>query len=172
MGTANDTPLLSGRLVHSSIGFDEKGDLRSAIPFVSGAAVDSRGGSRFTVRGLPEVTQYFSDPAVCLDTVSQARWPDGPACPRCDCQKLSFLKTRGIWACLGCRKQFSVKVGTIFEDSAISLGKWLTAMWLVANCNNVSSYAAARDLDRKSTRLNSSHLVISYAVFCLKKKKQ
>ncbi|HJZ13098.1 MAG TPA: IS1595 family transposase [Acidobacteriota bacterium] len=58
-----------------------------------------------------------------------------------------FLKTRRIWKCRECRKQFSPKTGTIFEDSPISLDKWLTAMWLIANCKNgVSSYEIARDL--------------------------
>jgi hypothetical protein len=52
-----------------------------------------------------------------------------------------------MWTCLACRKQFSVKVGTIFEDSAIGLDKWLTAMWLLATCKNgISSYEVARDL--------------------------
>jgi transposase-like protein len=58
-----------------------------------------------------------------------------------------FLATRRIWKCRGCRKQFSVKVGTIFEDSPLPLGKWLTATWLISNCKNgVSSYEIARDL--------------------------
>jgi transposase-like protein len=85
---------------------------------------------------------------VCLETVSKAKWPNGPECPRCQSKKLSFLKTRLMWTCLACRKQFSVKVGTIFEDSAIGLDKWMTAMWLVANCKNgISSYEIARDLN-------------------------
>jgi transposase-like protein len=52
-----------------------------------------------------------------------------------------------LWTCLGCRKQFSVKVGTIFEDSPIGLDKWLAAMWLIANCKNgISSYEIGRNL--------------------------
>src|SRR2546426_12789265 len=86
--------------------------------------------------GLMEAIQYFSDPMVCLETVSKAKWPKGPECPRCECNRLSFLKTRRTWTCLACRKQFSVKVGTIFEDSAIGLAKWLCAMWMLANCKN------------------------------------
>jgi transposase-like protein len=97
--------------------------------------------------GLIEAIEYFSDPLVCLETVAKAKWPNGPECPKCSGKKLSFLKTRLIWTCLGCRKQFSVKVGTIFEDSPVQLNKWLTAMWLVGNCKNgVSSYEIARDL--------------------------
>lgn len=97
--------------------------------------------------GLIDAIRYFSDPMVCLETVSKAKWPNGPECPKCGGKKLSFLKTRLLWTCLNCRKQFSVKVGTIFEDSAIGLDKWMCAMWLVANCKNgVSSYEIARDL--------------------------
>jgi transposase-like protein len=97
--------------------------------------------------GLMEAIRYFSDPMVCLESVSKVKWPSGPICPGCESKRLSFLKTRLIWKCLDCRKQFSVKVGTIFEDSAIPLDKWLVAMWLVGNCKNgVSSYEVAKDL--------------------------
>ncbi len=97
--------------------------------------------------GLIEAIEYFSDPMVCLEAVSKAKWPNGPECPKCGAKRLSFLKTRLMWTCLECRKQFSVKVGTIFEDSAIPLNKWLVAMWLVGNCKNgVSSYEVGRAL--------------------------
>ncbi len=97
--------------------------------------------------GLIDAIRYFSDPMVCLETVSKAKWPKGPECPQCGGKKLSFIKTRRLWTCLGCRKQFSVKVGTIFEDSAIGLDKWLVAMWLLANCKNgISSYELAKDI--------------------------
>jgi transposase-like protein len=77
------------------------------------------------------------------------RWPDSPICPYCEGDKVSYLKTRRIFKCMTkeCHKQFSVKVGTIFEDSAIPLDKWLTAIWLVVNCKNgISSYEIMRDL--------------------------
>lgn len=94
-----------------------------------------------------DAIRYFSDPMVCLETVSKAKWAKGPMCPRCESKRLSFLKTRLMWTCLDCRKQFSVKVGTIFEDSAIGLDKWLTGMWLLANCKNgISSYELAKDI--------------------------
>src|SRR5271156_5528513 len=97
--------------------------------------------------GLMEAIQYFSNPMACLETVAAAKWSNGPECPRCGKKRLSFLKTRLIWKCLDCRKQFSVKVGTIFEDSAVPLNKWLTAMWLVGNCKNgISSYEVGKDL--------------------------
>lgn len=95
-----------------------------------------------------EAIRYFSDPKVCVDTVAGVKWPNGPRCERCKSKRLSFLTTRLMWKCLDCKKQFSVKVGTIFEDSAVSLDKWLTAMWMVANCKNgVSSYEVARAID-------------------------
>jgi transposase-like protein len=96
---------------------------------------------------LIEAIRHFSDPMVCLETVASVRWSNGPRCPKCASKRLSFLKTRLMWKCLDCKKQFSVKVGTIFEDSPIGLDKWLTAMWLLANCKNgVSSYEVARAL--------------------------
>jgi transposase-like protein len=96
---------------------------------------------------LMEVILHFSNPETCVKFMANLRWFDGPECPRCQCKKVSFLTTRLMWTCLGCRKQFSVKVGTIFEDSPIGLDKWLCAMWLIANCKNgISSYEIARDL--------------------------
>src|SRR5690349_12936637 len=97
--------------------------------------------------GLIDAIRYFSDPMVCLEAVAKAKWSNGPECPKCAGKKVSFIKSRMLWTCLACRKQFSVKVGTIFEDSAIGLDKWLTAMWLLANCKNgISSYELAKDV--------------------------
>src|SRR5215472_16102653 len=97
---------------------------------------------------LMEAIRYFSNPMVCLETMAAVRWPHGPTCPRCKSKRLSFLQTRLMWKCLDCKKQFSVKVGTIFEDSPIGLDKWLCAMWMLANCKNgVSSYEIARALE-------------------------
>ncbi|MBI3456982.1 MAG: IS1595 family transposase [Candidatus Rokubacteria bacterium] len=96
---------------------------------------------------LVDAIRYFADPDVCLSFVAGLRWPNGVVCPRCNSPKSSFLRTRRLWKCLDCQKQFSVKVGTIFEDSPISLDKWLPAMWTVINCKNgVSSYGIARAL--------------------------
>jgi transposase-like protein len=76
------------------------------------------------------------------------RWPDGPVCPRCQALEPRFISTRRVWECKGCKKQFSVKVGTIFEDSPLSLGKWLAAVWLITNAKNgISSYEIHRALD-------------------------
>lgn len=96
---------------------------------------------------LQEAIQYFSDAKRTLDFVIALRWPHGPVCPRCQSPEQCFLKTRSVWECKGCKKQYSVKVGTIFEDSAIKLDKWMCAMWMIVNAKNgVSSYEVARNL--------------------------
>lgn len=96
---------------------------------------------------LMEAIKYFSDQDVCLQFVAGLRWPEGPACPRCTCHMVRFLPTRRLWACKRCKKQFSVKVGTIFEDSPIGLDKWLCAIWMIVNAKNgVSSYEIHRAL--------------------------
>jgi len=97
---------------------------------------------------LIEVIRYFSDVDVCIEFIASLRWMDGAVCPHCESKNVGFLKTRRIWKCRGCRKQFSVKTGTIFEESPIALDKWLMAIWLVVNCKNgISSYEIARDLN-------------------------
>ncbi len=96
---------------------------------------------------LVEAIRYFADTDVCLSFVANQRWPHGPVCPECGGVEPSFLKTRRLWKCRACKKQFSVKVGTIFEDSPIGLDKWLPALWMIVNCKNgVSSYEIARAL--------------------------
>jgi transposase-like protein len=96
---------------------------------------------------LIEVIRYFSDVDVCIEFVASLRWMGGTVCPHCESKNIGFLKTRRIWKCRTCRKQFSVKTGTIFEESPIALDKWLMAIWLVVNCKNgISSYEIARDL--------------------------
>ena len=96
---------------------------------------------------LMEAIQYFADPDVCLEFTANLRWPNGPVCPVCGGLDHSFLKTRRIWKCKGCKKQFSVKLGTIFEDSPLGLDKWLPAVWLAANSKNgISSHELGRAL--------------------------
>ena len=88
---------------------------------------------------------YFDDIDVATMFVANLRWPDGVTCPHCESKACAFVTSRRIWQCKGCRKQFSVKVGSIFEDSPIPLSKWLPAMWMLVNCKNgVSSYEIAR----------------------------
>lgn len=99
---------------------------------------------------LQQAIQYFSDEQVCIDAVAAMRWSDGPRCPDChfdDAKNPYYLKTQKRWKCRTCRRQFSVKVGTIFEDSPVPLQKWLPALWLLTSCKNgVSSWELHRAL--------------------------
>src|SRR5690348_2638110 len=96
---------------------------------------------------LQQAFRCFSDEQVCIDTVAALRWPNGPECPACGHREHYYLKTQKRWKCKECHKQFSVKLGTIFEDSPISLDKWLIALWMLVNCKNgISSYEVHRAL--------------------------
>ena len=96
---------------------------------------------------LQDAILYFSDPVRCREYVVVRRWPGGVTCPRCGNQKVKFQEKYNRWQCSTRhdRRQFTVKTGTIFEDSPLGLDKWLCAMWLVVNCKNgVSSYEIHR----------------------------
>jgi transposase-like protein len=99
---------------------------------------------------LLEAARYFKDPDVCLQFLAFIRWPDGIVkCPICGNAKVHFLANQRRWKCSQKheRRQFSVKVGTIFEDSPLGLDKWLPAVWQVVNCKNgISSYETGRSL--------------------------
>jgi transposase-like protein len=104
--------------------------------------------SNVKAKTLQQVIRYFSDEQTCIDAVASMRWPDGkPTCPACGHQDHYYLATQRRWKCKECYKQFSVKLGTIFEDSPLPLDKWLCAMWLIGNCKNgISSCEVAKDL--------------------------
>jgi len=94
---------------------------------------------------LQQAIQFFSDEQVCIGTVARLRWPDGVTCPACGHKEHYYLKTQKRWKCRDCGRQFSVKLGTIFEDSPIGLDKWLLTLWMLANCKNgISSYEIHR----------------------------
>jgi transposase-like protein len=104
--------------------------------------------SNLSPASLLEAVTFFANPDTSLAFVARLRWPDGVVkCPRCQAAEATFLSTRRLWKCRACKKQFSAKVGTIFEDSPIALEKWLPALWLVVNCKNgISSYELGRAL--------------------------
>jgi transposase-like protein len=113
------------------------------------------GMSKKKVRGngafpetLHEAIRYFADEDRTLEFMKTIRWPDGEVrCPRCHHKDVSFISTRKVWKCKADKKQFSIKVGTVMEDSPISLDKWLCAFWLIANAKNgISSYELHRSL--------------------------
>jgi transposase-like protein len=97
---------------------------------------------------LQQAMVYFSDSDRAFEYAKFLRWPDEKVtCPRCNSDSNSFVKTRKLWFCNGCKKQFTVKVGTIFEDSPIGLDKWMAAVWMICNCKNgISSYELHRTL--------------------------
>jgi|SRR5665213_1453378 len=97
---------------------------------------------------LQDAILYFADKDHCREYLMARRWPDGVVvCPTCGSDKVSFVVSRGLWQCRTRhpKAQFSIKVGTIFEDSPIGLDKWLLGMWMIANCKNgISSYELHR----------------------------
>ncbi len=98
---------------------------------------------------LKAAIEYFADPDTALQFAVSMRWPDGVKCPRCGSAHVSFTASRRVWTCEECedRRQFSFKVGTIMEDSPISLGTWLVGIWLIASAKNgISSYELHRAL--------------------------
>jgi transposase-like protein len=96
---------------------------------------------------LQQAILYFADADNCINFLTQMRWPNGVECPVCESKELSYLSTRRIWKCKSCKKQFSIKVGSIMEDSPIGLDKWLAGIWLIANAKNgISSYEIHRGL--------------------------
>jgi hypothetical protein len=98
---------------------------------------------------LQEAIVHFADPDNCLKFMVRLRWPKGVSCPTCGRKDVVFLTNQRKWQCKSVHhhRQFSAKVGTIFEDSPIGLDKWLTAMWMLAACKNgISSYEVGRAL--------------------------
>jgi|SRR5579859_113446 len=96
---------------------------------------------------LRQAMTFFADKDFAFQFFVQLRWPNGVRCMACESERLSLIKTRRIWQCLECGKQFGPKLGTIFEDSALGLEKWLPAMWMLANAKNgISSCELARAL--------------------------
>src|SRR5215210_1653071 len=98
---------------------------------------------------LLKAIRQFSDRAVCHDFMVNLRWPNGVTCPTCAGKKVSFLTSRNLFQCKRehPKRQFSVKVGTIFEDSPLGLDRWLPAVWMIANDRHgISSYDVHRAL--------------------------
>lgn len=115
-------------------------------------------------RTLLEAIRYFSDPDVCDEWMRSIKWPDGKiCCPKCGGESVKWLDARRVYKCnrAECQKQFSLMVGTIFEDSKIGLDKWFVAMWSIANCRNgISSHELARAIGvRQKTAWHMLHRI-------------
>lgn len=95
---------------------------------------------------LQEAIAYFADLDNCLNYLAGRRWTEGVICPTCGSKDISFIASRRIWQCKSRhpKAQFSVKLGTIFEDSPLGLDKWLVVIWMLACNNYVSSYEVSR----------------------------
>ncbi len=101
-------------------------------------------------KSLQEAVVYFSNPDNCISHLVAQRWPDGIVkCPNCGNEKVKYRAHRRTWTCSShhAKREFSIKVGTMMEDSPIGLDKWLITTWLLTNCRNgISSYEIARDV--------------------------
>lgn len=96
---------------------------------------------------LSEAIRYFADKDVAHTFLVSLRWPSGAICPACEAKNPMFLATRRIYKCRDCGRQFSAKLGTIFEDSPLGMDTWLPAIWMLANAKNgISSYEVHRAL--------------------------
>ena len=102
------------------------------------------------IKTLQQAIQHFSDYDNCREFMISVRWPDGKVrCPYCDSDKVTYLANARLYRCYGdhAKQKFSLKIGTVFEDSPIPLEKWLPAVWLLVSCKNgISSYEIHRDL--------------------------
>jgi transposase-like protein len=103
-----------------------------------------------TPKTLLEAIKFFDNYENCKHYMMKVRWPDGVVrCPQCNSDHVTYLENARVWKCYGShpRPKFSLKVGTIFEDSSLPLEKWLPAVWLLASCKNgISSYELHRAL--------------------------
>src|ERR1019366_1288493 len=103
-----------------------------------------------SIKTLQEAVIHFADYDNCYEMMVELRWPDGKVkCPHCGSEKVTYLAKNRVWKCYTGHAQptFSLKTGTVFEESRLSLDKWLPALWLVVNCKNgISSCELARDL--------------------------
>ena len=98
---------------------------------------------------LQEAIVHFSDYENCKSLLMEFRWPEQVTCPHCDSNRVTYLEKKRVWKCYTghSKPTFSLKTGTIFEDSPLGLDKWLPALWMVVNCKNgISSCELARDL--------------------------
>jgi transposase-like protein len=118
---------------------------------------------------LQEAVIYFADPNNCREYVVARRWPNGVSCPTCGCVDVIFLAKQNRWQCRNkhSQRQFSLKTGTIYEDSPLGLDKWLVATWLVVNCKNGASsceVARALKLTQKTAWFMDHRIRVSFGL--------
>lgn len=100
-------------------------------------------------KSLIEAIRYYSNETVCVEYLSSLKWNNATrCCPRCGSTAVYGMRTRPCFKCRDCKKQFSIKVGTIMQDSPLPITKWVPAIWMVVNCKNgISSCEMARALE-------------------------
>lgn len=103
-------------------------------------------------KSVLDLQKLFPDEQACLDYIEAQRWNGKPRCPRCESEKVSKFTTGKragkLWWCAGCRQQFTVKIGTIFEDSPIKLEKWFLAIYICsAHKKGIAARQLAKDID-------------------------
>jgi hypothetical protein len=91
-------------------------------------------------RTLAEAQRYFADPNQCRAYMTKKRWPNGMRCPHCGSARLYFTEARKEWECRTRhpKRKFTLKTGTVFEDSRLGFDKWLLVVWMIANRSRVS----------------------------------
>lgn len=98
-------------------------------------------------KNLPNILRYFQEPQAAIDHFKAIRWRHGAFCPYCHHDKIYVLKRKGIYRCAACRKNFSITVGTIFENTKLPLHIWFDAIWLITNHpKGIASTTLATDL--------------------------
>ena len=97
---------------------------------------------------LIELLTHFDSEEKCIQHLADVRWPYGAVCQHCGSgYKTSYIKTRRVWWCGYCKKQFSVRVGTVFEESRAPLRKWFAAIWIeTSHKQGISSVQLAKDI--------------------------
>ena len=97
---------------------------------------------------LLEMVQTFDSEDKCVEHLAAIRWPDGPVCPKCGAfERISYIAKWRVWWCGDCKRQFSVRIGTIFEESRLPLRKWFMAIWLLtSHKEGINSHQLARDI--------------------------
>ena len=97
---------------------------------------------------LKEAIEYFADPERCFAYAVKLRWPEGKVtCPHCGSDQHWFIARWHRWQCKGCKKQFTLKIGTIFEDSPLGMDKWLAAIWLLAKSGSIMKASGEVEVD-------------------------
>jgi hypothetical protein len=107
---------------------------------------------------LQEAILHFSNVDNCIAYLVERRWKNGVICPNCGSSDVAFIASRRVWQCKTRhpKAQFSVKVGTIMEDSALGLDKWLTAIWMITNCTFIGGKARNMHKDVRARKIKGT----------------